>query len=157
MDCNSIYLLIIAIIMGGINGESIECDTTLQGVFEYEWWQRFTNPPLTATFEFTNPQTQTVTFSTCDSEFFAGLKLFNSSGFEMQTQSTNQCSGCDCYSVYCTGSTSWYQTTFTMTDLPTGEYTVEITNECGSSDAYGLGSYNIFVICDDTGILQMFD
>ena len=93
-----------------------------------------------------------MTLTTCGSEFFAGLTLMNSTGHYIQSQSTNECNGCDCDSEYCTGSTSLFQTSFEMESLPEGEYTIEITNACGNDEIFGWGSYNLFVICEhDTG------
>ena len=139
---------------------TIECGQSITGILDYTSpWAIAGNDALSLAINFTNIEPQNVTFTTCDSEFFAGLKLKNSTGHYIHSQSTNQCDGCDCDSSYCTGETSLYQTTFTMDALPAGNYTIEITNECGPDDTYFYGEFNLFVMCDVAGpgmFLYMF-
>ena len=158
---DTMHSLIIIMFIGSLSilavcGKTIQCDESVQGIVEYQWHQRFFNPPLADTITFINNEIQNITFTTCDSEFFAGLKLINSSGAQIQSQSLNHCDGCDCDSPHCTRPKSLYQTTFEMEALPAGEYTLEITNECGDSDIYIDGPYNVFVICGGSGIVSPF-
>ena len=160
MDIAVIVLCIVFMNILGVSSESIECGQSITGKLEYDsvWEYAFNNHPLSVPINFTNDHQQNVTMTTCDSELFAGLRLQNSTGHYIHSQSTNQCDGCDCDSPYCTGETSLFQTTFTMEALPEGEYTIEVTNECGPDESYDDGDFNLFVICDDntTGLNYSF-
>ena len=151
MDIVVVVLCIVFMDILGVSSESVECGQSITGTLEYASWSEwaFSNHPLSVPINFTNDHQQNVTMTTCDSDFFAGLRLKNSTGHYIHSQSINQCDGCDCDSPYCTGETSLFQTTFTMEALPEGEYTIEVTNECGFADVYVFGTFNLFVICED--------
>ena len=166
MEFIIVVLCIVFMDILGVSSESIECGQSITGNLEYSsWYQKYPfslmDDPvlLTAAFNFTNDHQQNVTMTTCDSELFAGLRLKNSTGHYIQSQSTNQCRGYqDCASPYCTGETSIHQTTFTMEALPSGEYIVEVTNELWLKYAIW-GKFNLFVICQDngTGLKSIFE
>ena len=151
MSIVDIVLCIVFMNILGVSSESIECGQSITGKLEYysfwEWF--FSNHHLSVPIHFTNDHQQNVTMTTFDSESSAGLRLKNSTGHYIHSQSTNQCDGCGCDSPYCTGKTSLFQTTFTMEALPAGDYTIEVTNECGWDNNYYFEDFNLFVICED--------
>ena len=159
MDIIALVLCIVFMNIPGVSSASIECGQSTTGIIDYDtiWERIFINDPLTVSINFTNDHQQNVTMTTCDSEFFAGLKLKNSTGHYIHSQSTNHCDGCDCDSPYCTGKSSLFQTTFTMEALPAAEYTIEVTNGCGEQDNY-VGIFNLLMTCEDntTGLGRSF-
>jgi len=79
----------------------------------------------TLRFSFTNDQPQDVTFTDCNSDFDPMLKLLDSNENYIHHQSHNGCDGDDCY--HHDYNCSEWKETFTMEDLPPGEYTLELT------------------------------
>ena len=72
-----------------------------------------------------NAESQTVTFTNCQSDFDTKMYLIDSVGNYIQSQSTNSCDGDDCWdSNYCSTS---LRETFTMDPLAVGTYTLMVT------------------------------
>ena len=104
-------------------------------------------------FQFINNQTQDVTFTDCESTFDPKLFLYDSDGNAIQSQSTNNCDGDDCYDTSICSID--YRETFTMSNLPVGLYELKLQPY---SDG---GDYNINITCTEwvspTGLLPVFD
>ena len=120
---------------------SIQCGETLSGTIR--------NAPDAVTLNFVNLQNQTVTFTNCVTEFDPKLFLVNSNGTYIQSHSTNQCDGNDCYDfAFCSIPK---RETFTMQSLEAGSYTLKLTPYDSG------GKWTVTVACGDRSIVDIDD
>lgn len=98
-------------------------------------------------FEFINDIKQDVTFTNCDSNFDPTLFLYDSNDNEIQSQSSNKCSGDDCSdSTICSTSD---RETFTMEDLAVGTYQLKLKPYSQG------GEYKVEVFCGSDGVSNL--
>ena len=120
---------------------SIQCGETLSGTIS--------NAPNAVILNFVNLQIQTVTFTDCVTEFDPKLFLVNSNGTYIQSHSTNQCDGNDCYDfAFCSIPK---RETFTMQSLEAGSYTLKLTPYDSG------GKWTVTVACGDRSIVDIDD
>ena len=111
----------------------IQCGGTYTGYLGSDEWKYWT---------FTTPSPQVVTFTNCNSDYDTVMYLSNEYGYHIQSQSTNSCSGDECYDPdYCM---LWGTETFTMDPLSAGTYTLKLGWYWSSIG----GEYEVNVICE---------
>ena len=101
---------------------------------------------------FTTPTPEVVTFTNCHSEHDTQMYLIDSSGMDITSQSTNFCSGDDCWGMeHCDPSESGGSETFTI-HLSPGTYQLKLMWYENSPVS---GTYEVALFCD-SGIHYFF-
>jgi hypothetical protein len=122
---------------------SITCDQTLTGSRSYSILSE-------VTFEFENPQQQSVIFTNCDSAYDTTMHLYSgtsTSSGAIQDQSTNACDGDDeCTMTGTYSCSNEHRQAFQMASLSAGTYTVAL-----GADGYysSVRTWSLSVYCSD--------
>ena len=115
------------------NTATIECGETLTGSIG--------NQPNSVSYMFENDVVRSVSFTDCETTFDPELFLIDSSGNNIQNQSTNNCDGDDCTDpkYHCARK---LRETFTMEQLAVGTYTVQLAPYSTGGD------WSLAIYCD---------